>query len=328
MDRFKCDIIIVMLLSEEKEKLKRNKRKRKRQHIENVYSSYCPPSAHTTLTDWDQIFNIARRKTIIAGDLNGHHTNWSTRTDSRGDQILDSILDNNFVSLNDCSHTRIKLVNGTVQKSAPDLSLASLDIALKFDWIVLNENLGSDHLMIKIKTNIGTSNIYKRKRNFKKADWLQYKSRIESKLKGFILPDDHQSAYDALIDIINEVADKCISLIKICENPLHQQKFTPRPYWNPDISKAVAERRRALAVFRRNPTPVNLEALQNKVSSKNIMDAVGVIQDALVALNSMIADIGLNISHRKTKVCVFTRGHSRNSNSSNITLNTNNECID
>ncbi|CAG5032287.1 unnamed protein product [Parnassius apollo] len=40
--------------------------------------------------------------------------------------------------------------------------------------------------------------------------------------------------------------------------------FIPKPYWNPDLSHAVAERRLALKTFRQNSTPANLNRLQEK----------------------------------------------------------------
>ncbi|CAG5012491.1 unnamed protein product [Parnassius apollo] len=35
------------------------------------------------------------------------------------------------------------------------------------------------------------------------------------------------------------------------------QHFSPKVYWNTNLSKSVAERRLALALFRKNPTPDN-----------------------------------------------------------------------
>lgn len=236
-------------------------------HLENIVSIYCPPSVRTTTNDWDQILALVNRKTLIAGDLNGHHTNWSTKIDTRGGQIFDAMLENNFISLNDGTSTRVKLRNGIVQRSSPDLTLASTDIALKLNWTVLNESLGSDHLMIKITTSILKSRTTQVKRNFKKADWVKYKSLLETAFIDFTLPSDHQNAYNNFIEVINKVANQVIPNIRMCEDPLRQNKFIPRPYWNQDLSKRVAERRRALAVFRRNPTPTNLEMLQSKLGA-------------------------------------------------------------
>lgn len=118
--------------------------------INNVISLYCPPSACTTQRMWENLFSILNKKSLILGDFNGHHTNWSTKIDTRGSQIFEALIDHPFTPLNDGRPTRIRLVNGALQQSAPDISLASTDIFLKLNWNTINETLGSDHLLIKI----------------------------------------------------------------------------------------------------------------------------------------------------------------------------------
>ncbi|XP_013183181.2 probable RNA-directed DNA polymerase from transposon BS [Amyelois transitella] len=234
-------------------------------YIENVISVYCPPSTNTTLSDWNEVLKLGEMRSIVAGDFNAHHTNWSTKIDTRGGQIYDSIIENDYCSLNNGTNTRVKLVNGLVQRSSPDISLISTDIALGFDWQVLNENLGSDHLAIKLRTNISANPNYKKKFNLKKANWIKYKENIESLFLNFNLPQDNQTAYDEFTNMVLIAAKESIPYIKICNNPVRAQNFKPKPYWNKEVSKAVAERRRALAIFRRNPTPDNLELLQTKI---------------------------------------------------------------
>lgn len=68
---------------------------------------------------------------------------------------------------------------------------------------------------------------------------------------------------------INKAADKYIPKSKICSDPL--KSFTPRPYWDVSLSKAVAERRLALSRFRRNPTPDNLIIVENKVKDSQTL---------------------------------------------------------
>ncbi|CAK1553445.1 unnamed protein product [Leptosia nina] len=202
----------------------------------------------------------------LKGDLNGHHTNWSTKVDVRGRYIFDSMIDKNFISLNDGSCTRIKLVNGLVQKSSPDVTLISADIALKFNWSVLNESLGSDHLMIKINTEMSRSLNFRAKRNFRQSDWLRYKDNAAKEFAEYILDVNNlQLSYNNFIDIMDNAAKTAIPVTKICEDPVRKHKFSPKSYWNQDMSKAVAERRRALAEFRRNPTPDNLTLLNCKI---------------------------------------------------------------
>lgn len=234
-------------------------------HLENIVAVYSPSTVRTVQHDWDHIFSNSTNKTLVAGDFNGHHSNWSYRTDSRGSLLFDSILDNNFITMNDGAPTRIKLVNGRLQKSSPDISCVSTDIALQFDWRVLSESLGSDHLVIKIKTNIRQNITPTIRRNFKNADWEGYRNSLKNSFSNVSIPDSQQEAYDLFINKINTAADSFIPKIKICNNP--QRNFSPKPYWNQELSHAVAERRLALAKLRANPTPDNLNILQLKIST-------------------------------------------------------------
>lgn len=120
-------------------------------YLENIFSIYCPPSIQTRQDDWDQLFSFCASKTLVAGDFNGHHPNWSSKCDARGNQIMDAALEYGFISINNGSATRMKYVNNNLQQTSPDITFTSSDIAIHFTWTVLSENLGSDHLILKMK---------------------------------------------------------------------------------------------------------------------------------------------------------------------------------
>lgn len=122
--------------------------------FEYVIAVYCPSRIVTNRHDWDSLFSMWSHNAIILGDFNAHHTTWSYKNDHRGNLIYDALMDSNFFVLNDGTHTRVRLVDNNWQQSAPDLSLISNDIALGVNWNVLNENLGSDHLIIKILSQL------------------------------------------------------------------------------------------------------------------------------------------------------------------------------
>lgn len=234
-------------------------------YLENIFSIYCPPSIQTRRDDWDQLFSFCASKTLVAGDFNGHHPNWSSKCDARGNQIMDAALEYGFISINNGSATRMKYVNNNLQQTSPDITFTSSDIAIHFTWTVLSENLGSDHLILKIKIMYQDTFHVIRKRNFKKAKWQAYSKDIETSIAEFNYvssASDTQQMYSNFIFIINRSADTNIPLIKVCSDP--QKNFKPKPYWNSSLSKVVAERRLALKQFRRNPTPENLATLENK----------------------------------------------------------------
>lgn len=146
------------------------------------------------------------------------------------------------------------------------MSLASSDIALKFDWKVMNENLGSDHLVLQMSIDISPSPKYKIGLNYKKAQWHYLRTKTKEDLSNYVMATNNQSAYDSFIKIMINSADKHIPSTKVCENPLRTKKFRPKPYASPELSKSVALRRRALAQFRINPTPEKLERLKGKTA--------------------------------------------------------------
>lgn len=243
--------------------------------FENIIAIYCPSRIVTTHQDWSNLLALWSTKTLILGDFNAHHVSWSYKTDLRGTLIHDSLLDSKFFALNDGIHTRVRLVDNYLQQSSPDISLVSIDIAHNFNWTVLNENLGSDHLLIKISTLTFSHLPSVTKRNFRKADWLSYKKYLEQRFCSFQLPCDLQEAYDSFLDILNDAANKFIPLVKLNQNPT--SVFSPKPYWSAEISQAVAQRRLALSQFRRNPTPENLGILNDRIhfAQKLIRQAKG-----------------------------------------------------
>lgn len=237
--------------------------------IQNVVAVYCPPDLNTTNRDWEFLLSVSSKNAIILGDLNCHHTNWSHKIDTRGSQLFDCLLDSNFIVLNDGTHTRIQLVNGDLRKSSPDISIVSIDIAIEFTWHVINETLGSDHFVIKLSTHFERNKNLQIKRNFKRADWKMYHDYLEKKLTNFIFSNNLQVSYDQFIGYMFESADLFIPKFKISYDP--ESKFKPKPYWNSEISQAVAKRRLALKNFRRNPTPDNFDTLQLKIKESQTL---------------------------------------------------------
>lgn len=232
--------------------------------LKSIYSIYCPSSVTVSSADWDELFSLSSSNSIIAGDFNGHHVCWSNKSDTRGEQIFDSSLEFGYVSLNDGRPTRVKMVNGVLQQSSPDITFCSSDIAINVTWNVTCENLGSDHLVLKYSLGYQDRLNFIEKRNFAKANWNEYTEFLNVIFSESVSFECVQVMYDWFLEKINSAANKSIPLIKICTNPI--RKFTPKQYWNQTLSKAVAERRLALKTLRRNPTPDNLCVLQRKTA--------------------------------------------------------------
>ena len=98
---------------------------------------YSPPIDHL-LTGTDS---------LVLGDFNAHHSLWhSGTTDSRGNQLADSVSISSIAVLNTDSPTRLP---GNTDPSSPDVSLASASLITSSEWQT-HTTMSSDHLSILI----------------------------------------------------------------------------------------------------------------------------------------------------------------------------------
>ena len=121
-----------------------------------------------------------------------HHSLWhSGTTDSRGNQLADSVSISSFAVLNTDSPTRLP---GNADPSSPDVSLASASLITSSEWQT-HTTMSSDHLPIVIGLQTTATSSHARHRtyiNLNKADWTGYKQEIERKLSSRHLPTDCQ----------------------------------------------------------------------------------------------------------------------------------------
>ena len=158
--------------------------------ITNVYippasscnGRYSPPIDHL-LTGTDS---------LVLGDFNAHQSLWhSETTDTRGNQLADSVSISSFAVLNTDSSSRLP---GNVDPNSPDASLASATLITSCEWQT-HTTMSSDHLPILIglqttATSSPARHITYINRN--KADWTGYRREIERKLSSRQLPTDCQ----------------------------------------------------------------------------------------------------------------------------------------
>ena len=142
--------------------------------------------------------------------------------------------------LNDKSGTYIKR-NGEL--SAIDLTIASLQLATKCNWMVHNDSLGSDHYPIITTVNeppdISSQNTQQNKYNYKRADWNKFKDESRKTFQ-YQLHDDDISKYCSNVNTaLHTAANNSIPKYKPCK----RTKATP--YWNKKCSDAVNRRHRA-----------------------------------------------------------------------------------
>ena len=159
--------------------------------ITNVYippSSSCngccsSPLDHHMLTGTDS---------LVLGGFNAHHSLWhSGTTDTRGNQLADSVIISSYAVLNTDSPTRLP---GNSVASSPDVSLASASLIISSEWKTYT-TMSSDHLPILIGLHT-TANLspalHRTYINLKKDDSTGYRQEIERKLSSRHLPTDCQ----------------------------------------------------------------------------------------------------------------------------------------
>ena len=127
-----------------------------------------------------------------ARDFNAHHSLWhSGTTDTRDNQLADSIIISSFAVINTDSPTGLP---GNSDPSSPDVSLASASLITSSEWQT-HTTMSSDHLPILIGLQTTATSSPARNRtyiNLKKADWTGYRQEVEHKLSSSHLPTDCQ----------------------------------------------------------------------------------------------------------------------------------------
>ena len=216
-----------------------------------VFNIYCPPS--TTLNFLDQTTSF--KKTVIAGDLNGHSPLWGyTDRDNTGKKIEELCQSTNLILLQNENSTPTLLHrrHGTLHR--PDLSLVSADLENHCREEVL-EDISSDHRPILTKINI-TKQAHKKRRtrwNFKKANWNLFKEKTEESIGCDDLQDMNvDTLNDHITSAILEAAQ--LSIPRGC-------RANYKPFWNDKLEKVTRERNEARSKVEKD------DSITNKIRS-------------------------------------------------------------
>ena len=85
---------------------------------------------------------VPTKEYICVGDLNAHHTLWSSKEDERGRQLETLLTDKLLVVLNEKQATMAST------PYTPDLALATPALGVGAEWRALENSCGSDHLQV------------------------------------------------------------------------------------------------------------------------------------------------------------------------------------
>ena len=232
--------------------------------IANIYvppQSSCPPGFAASLRP------LLASDSLIVGDINAHNEAWSLgNNDPRGDSLIDEIDAENFVALNNPD-----IPTRPPSNSSPDVALASVNIALNFEWSAIVA-LNSDHLPVAItlENDNPPSRLSNSYTSFRKANWSLFKDLTESQFSTLPLPTSCSEGEKVWRRVLTEASSRAI--------PAGYRKNV-LPGLDIDSARLVQERDE---LRRRNPNDPSILDLNQRISAATAaaarqrwMEAVG-----------------------------------------------------
>ena len=224
----------------------------------SVFNVYCPPPSTTELNLKEAIFS----KTILAGDFNAHMpvTGYSSYN-KRGHNIEDLINSSNLHLHQDRESKPTLFHHRHKTWHKPDLTLSSSDITERTRVDVV-EDIGSDHDPILISVARQTYDKPRKRRkclwNFRKANWGLYSITTDKAFEeippGLNIEETH-----------NRI---CSSILECAKKAIPKGNFKKyKPFWTPELQKAVKEIQHLRKEAGNNPSPENVTAY-NRATAK------------------------------------------------------------
>ena len=217
----------------------------------SIFNVYNPPPKEIQLPD-SVIDSCIHKKTIIAGDFNGHSPQWGySDLDKTGRAVEDLCISTNLCFVQDATTqpTLQHRVHKTLHR--PDLTLVSSDLLSKYEYEVIDGIGDSDHRPMIIKNLSPSKKVTKRQTrwNFQRASWDIYKETSNKLLREIdMTADDTDKIYEAISSSILKAAS--LSIPKGC-----RQKY--KPFWNDELETAVNARENARSRKEKNPSIPN-----------------------------------------------------------------------
>lgn len=215
-------------------------------HLDQLYTIcniYLPPNTAISLEDLEDLLEQLPAPYMIIGDFNARHPIWGdTSTNPKGRLIESMIANNNCSILNDGRPTHFHIQTSSF--TCIDLSIASSDIATHFTWNVNQDLYNSDHYPVLLSIDDSTCKETPIRFIFEKADWSKFKrsANVERDPCSFDSVDD---ATEYVTDIIIGAAKRSIPQTK------GTIRTKPVPWWNPEVSEAIRERKVAIRRYYR-----------------------------------------------------------------------------
>ena len=212
-----------------------------------IFNIYNPPQQIFKIPDLQE---TNYRKTIIAGDFNGHSPGWGYSHYNQTGRVIEDLCQttNLEVLQNKLSPpTLLHRTHNTV--SRPDLTIVSSDLKNRCSTQVL-EDLGSDHLPIltTVKMNQKYHSKFRARWNFKKANWEKFETLTNALLGPIETTESIDVTSNKITTAILQAANA--SIPRGCRKNY-------RPFWNNEIQQAVTERKSARKDLEKTPSVEN-----------------------------------------------------------------------
>ena len=150
--------------------------------------------------------------------------------------------------MNDKSNTFLDSGKGTF--SALDLSICHPSFYLDYEWLVCEDQHGSDHFPIVIESIKTSEEDHNPKWKLNKANWDLFHTLCDESLTTTSLSDSTDCIADFTSSLI-DISEKCIP--KTWTNPKKSN-----PWYNDDCKEAIKQGKDTLSRFCKFPTKDNL----------------------------------------------------------------------
>ncbi|XP_055947029.1 uncharacterized protein LOC129980674 [Argiope bruennichi] len=232
----------------------------------NIFNVYHPSNQKNLAANFS---NFMDKNSIIIGDLNAKHTAWGCSSDNdRGIDVLQMMDQNEFIILNDGSHTHSSFSYNT--SKALDIAMTSAELVPQCSWSVL-DNIGSNHLPILIELNKKQKIFHSKENfwNFNKANWDSFSDSVDKEISTVPMTGNLNNDWNNFKNIIPKYAKACIPRGNV-------KRYVPCYTKNTAVLEPLLEK------------------------TKSLLEASGpVVNNRRTAINKINAEIKLTYAHLK-----------------------------
>ena len=210
-------------------------------------SLHIPPDYNLVLRDLQSLFSqlsSSSKSCLMLGDYNGHSPLWGGRYVTKKGGIVEEFLtERNLCLYNDKSITYISDSNGC--RSSLDLSIATPNIFLDFEWRVLSDQHGSDHFPIVLSSTSESQPTSLPRYCLPKANWPKFEEDCLTLSRDDII--NSEDPMEAFTSKITSIADQAIPKTK------GKGRRMRNPWYDDECDEAQTKRVNSLNDFLKHP---------------------------------------------------------------------------